>query len=91
MCNMPDYLMQRIVRCEKRVFKIIGTTDNFPRVNKVAEGICEKLFAGVLSCDSHSLREMFLTRHFKSRNNCHLRPPFTKTKRFKESFIKFCE
>ena len=89
LCNMPTYLLNKIVGIEKRAFRVCGSpmTENF---TQAADSVCRKLFQKVHDKQEHPLRELFLHRKPTKRNSCALRPPLTKTKRLKNSFIRHC-
>ncbi len=89
LCNMPLYLFKKLVRLEKRACRIIGDAPRDPLL-ETGEALCERLFNQVLSNLDHPLRQCFLPRNSTLRNSCPLRPPLTRTARFKNSFIKFC-
>ena len=88
-CNLPRYLLEKLNRVEKRAARIIGG-DLVPSLSIVLENHCSSLFEKVLKDTQHPLRELFLHRTPTLRNLCTLRPPRTRTKRFKDSFIRFC-
>ena len=91
-CNAPRYLIDNFEHFERRVFRVIGDT-NFPSFCEVAEKICKKLMHTILMCQEHPLRELFLTcpSTYAIRKHNSLRRPFTRTKRFRDSFIKYCD
>ena len=82
------------IKLERRVSHITGVflSDDASVLN-AASLSCNKLFATILSASSHPLRDLFenrLSRSTRPSVSCPLRPPFAKTKRFANSFIKFC-
>ena len=88
-CNLPKYLMDRLLRVERRILKLIGN-DSAPSLTTNAERQCKKLFSNILRDSTHPLRELFIPREPTFRNRCTLRPPRTRTKRFGNSFLRFC-
>ena len=90
-CNIPYYLKEKLSRVEKRVIRIINDP-NFVYVSlfDAAEKMCHSLFTSVLNNSEHPLQELFEHRLKTARNSCNLRPPHTRTKRLKRSFISFC-
>ena len=93
-CNAPDYLLRKLLKLERRVFRIIGVSlPNDSSLLNAASVSCQKLFSAVLSNISHPLRDIFDPGHSRLTrlsSSCPLRPPFAKTKRFANSFTKFC-
>ena len=90
-CNMSQYLKEKLFRVEKRVLRIINHSD-FTKVTLFSSGdkICENLFSRVVNEPLHPLREFFNPRSVSLRNKCCLKRPRAKTKRFRDSFIKYC-
>lgn len=94
-CNATDYVLNNLLRVERRVLKIIGT--NLERdvdILQTADHSCRKLFKRIVESDVHPLRELFSLRpscNYSIRRKCHLFPPRAKTRRFQKSFIKFCK
>ena len=88
-CNMPLFLRNKLNRLEKRALRFIGDVPH-----TLHEAMAEKswltLFDQVEADSDHPLRECFLPRAPSRRNTHTLRPPTTRTKRFKDSFIRFC-
>ena len=62
---------------------------NFCALLSVSETICKKFFKNISKSPNHPLRNMFQSRSATPRNPCILRPPFAKTTRFYNSFIRF--
>ena len=92
LCNAPLYLLRQVLNVEKRVFKIIFS-DNVP-INDClffAENTCKSLFTQIHDNPDHPLRILFDKREPSRTNRLLLCPPQTKTKRFSDSFIKFCK
>ena len=89
LCNLPKYLMERLMRVERRILRLIGN-NAAPCLIDDAERQCTKLFFNTLHDSKHPLRELFLPRDPTLRNRCILRPPRTRTERFKNSFLRFC-
>ena len=90
-CNAPDYLFAQLLKIEKRVFNIIGSS-KFPCLAVVGHKICSRLMMAIEKHPDHLLRPMFLSRDFRTtRAQNSIRPPFARTKRFSKSFIKFCK
>ncbi len=89
-CNLSFYLMQRLERVERRIFRLIGQPDTLrPSLIESSQDLCRKLFSQVTVNEHHPLRSLFLSRVPTARNALTLKPPFARTKRFKDSFIKF--
>lgn len=88
MCNMPLSLSKKLERVERRASRIIGDAPN-ERLLGNANSSCARLFSQVAMHPDHPLRQCFLPRIPSTRNRRLLRPPLTKTARFKNSFIKF--
>ena len=88
-CNLPACLYDKIRRVERRAARIVGQPFNVD-LGQSADALCNKLFDKVITSVDHTLRELFLCRQPTFRNPCVLRPPLTRTKRFKNSFIKYC-
>ena len=89
-CNLPDFLFTKLCRVERRVLRIAGISHASENLNSFLLRSCLKLFSSVAHHSDHPLRVMFDSAHSRSvRHICPLRPPFAKTKRFSNSFIKF--
>ena len=90
-CNMPSYLKEKMLRVEKRIFRIIDNED-LCRTTLFSAGnqMCVNLFEKVCQEPLHPLRSFFDTRTRYLRADCALRKPKSKTKRFSDSFIRFC-
>lgn len=91
MCNAPLYLVQKLINIEKRAFKIMNIKSECTLLDNIMNETCLRLFQKTLQNPSHPLRRMFRTRTISHRNSCPLRPPFTRTERFRLSFIKFAD
>jgi len=91
-CNAPQYLMNRFLSFERRAFRIIGWDHSSQfSVIHTGERQCSKLFESIEASRTHPLRSMFLEKAPSStRSSLSLRRPRSKTKRFLESFVKFC-
>lgn len=92
-CNIPMYLRRKLIRVERRALKIIGTYDKQCDLFDAGEKMCRKVFQKVLLQPQHPLRQFFDTREsFRTTRTNHyvIRRPKTATKRFLDSFIKFC-
>lgn len=89
-CNIPSYLFNCIARVERRVFRIIGDeAKSLMSFESAARQVCENLFDDVLKNVHHPLRSMFVNRIPTCRNPAVLKPPFARTVRFKNSFVRF--
>ena len=89
-CNLPTYLQKQLVRIENRVLRIMNSDDLYPDLSSAAERACVKLFKRIEHDANHPLRTMFdIQSPNQTRSTCILRPPFAKTKRFYDSFIRF--
>ena len=91
-CNAPNYLVNRLVSFEKRAFRIMGLDhSSHMSVSDFGESLCSSLFNSIERSKNHPLRSMFLENALTStRSSLSLRRPFCKTKRFRDSFVKFC-
>ena len=91
-CNCPDYLLQKLLYVERRIFKIIGSSD-FTKFPDAANSMCFKLMSSIVNNPHHPLRVMFLSNNntISTRHTKTIRPPFARTSRFSESFTKFCK
>lgn len=89
-CNLPSYLTNRLVAVEKRVRRIIAAEVNQEDITQAGTKYCTNLFNSILSNPSHPLRALFeVAPSTATRSSSTLRPPFAKTKRLSNSFIKF--
>ena len=91
-CNAPMFLHELLSKVEKRAFRIIFNkkSSDFQCINRAAQTLCENFFQKILNLRDHPLRSLFVDRVPTTRNPCTLRRPFARTKRFSNSFIKFC-
>lgn len=90
-CNIGKCNMRSLIQLENRIcrrFQIeceIGF-DTF------CQSIAQKLFLSILKCDSHPLSHIFSANDSrKTRISRRFCTPMTRTKRFSNSFIKFCK
>lgn len=92
-CNLPSYLFSNLKRVEKRAFRIMGCEGNSPTpLSTVTANVCTKLFTSICRADEHPLREMFAPGSNRFTRSCSfIRPPRSKTVRFKESFIRYAK
>ena len=90
-CNIPAYLKSKLVRLEKRVFRIIAGDKDcpFPSVIDAGNILCENLFQKISSDTSHPLRRCFAPRSLRTRTSKTLQPLHSKTARFSSSFMRF--
>ena len=89
-CNLPDCLLTKLLRIERRVLRIVGNVDPSENLSSFLHRSCLKLFSAITHHSDHPLRVMFDSSHSRSvRNTSAFRPPFAKTKRFSNSFIKY--
>ena len=91
-CNLPLYLKDKLHRVEKRALRIMAPCNlNSPTsIFEAGDRLCHGMFCAILSRKGHPLRELFDERDpGVTRAGQILKPPFARTKRFKESFIKF--
>ena len=90
-CNAPEYLLCKLLRIERRAFRIIGS-NSFPSFKDVAEASCRKIITTIEKFPHHPLRDLFLPRTNRTTRlkNC-LQPPRARTSRFSNSFIKYCK
>jgi len=87
-CNMPKYLLKKVVRVEKRAAKFFPEHE-FCDFLAVADDTCRRLFDKVVRSDDHPLKALFDVRPPTRSNPCHLQAPFAKTCRFSNSFLRF--
>ena len=89
-CNIPDCLLVKLKRVEKRALRIMGCDPQVSCIADAADSICTKLFKSLVQNDDHLLRGIFSVRNSRfTRSSKFVRPPFAKTKRFSESFIRY--
>jgi len=90
-CNIPSYLRKKMTSIEKRAQKIINDDDvrKEPFIFDVADDMCQSFFEKVVMNVNHPLRAVFTESTTSSRAPCSIRPPFAKSKRFYNSFIKY--
>jgi hypothetical protein len=87
--NMQKCLLEKIGLVERRVKRIIGEPPPLT-IESFVINISNKLAADIRRSDIHPLREMFCQRSASVTRNAQLfYPPFAKTARFKNSFIRF--
>lgn len=91
-CNAPSYLFDKLLLFERRVCRILNISPNScPSVTSVMDKMCKKLFNQVVQSPSHPLRVLFEQKvQTRTRSNCVFRHPRCSTKRFRNSFIKYC-
>ena len=90
-CNLSLYLQNLLVNVEKRVLRIIHSELDVPDLLSVADRTCFNLLKGIEESPEHPLRVMFESQHeTKTRSSNVFRPPLCKTKRFHNSFVKYC-
>ena len=91
-CNAPSYLFDKLLLFERRVCRILNISPNScPSVTSVMDKMCKKLFNQVAQSPSHPLRVLFEQKlQTSTRSNCVFRHPRCSTKRFRNSFIKYC-
>ena len=87
-CNSPKYLIKKFLRVERRASRFFSDYD-FPSFVSVSDNACKSLFLNIASNPNHSLRCMFNSRTATPRDPSTLCPPFSKTARFSNSFIKY--
>ena len=87
-CNFPRVLQEKLLKFERRVFRIIGEA-NDTTVIEAGEELCKRLFEKVVGFPHHPLRQLFSQRRTVTRASMQLRPPKAKTRRLSESFIRF--
>ena len=90
---MPEYLKDKLARVERRVLRIFNACDDdHCLLFSSGDKMCSKLFNDVISHPGHPLRCFFEeNRRSGSRRLCVLRRPARiRTKRFYNSFIRYC-
>ena len=85
-----QYLLNVFLRVERRASKSF-MLDDFPSFTVAADRMCKKLFINILKNEDHPLRCMFDARTPTYRNPLSVRPPFAKTARLGNSFIKYAK
>ncbi len=92
-CNAPDYLWGSLLRFERRLWRIMGIKrDELLNAQDFMNMSCEALFSKIHENADHSMRCLFLPQCSRlSRSRLLLRPPFARTKRFQNSFIRYCK
>ena len=91
-CNAPAYLFNKLLAFERRVCRIVNIVPNSrPSVTSLIDSMCKKLFCQVARHKNHPLNALFEKKN-ESKTRCKelFRPPRCKTKRFSNSFIKYC-
>ena len=91
-CNSPAYLKEKLVGVEKRALRIIGDSNRSPSFLATADNLCQNLFKKASQSEDHPLRRLFQKRPhpLNTRSKNTFNPPFTKTERLKNSFVKYC-
>ena len=87
-CNIPVYLQEKLLRFEKRIFRIIGIHSNTSIID-AGENSCKTLFSKISKFRNHCLRRCFVQRSTVTRMSNHLRPIRAKGVRLSRSFIRF--
>ena len=93
-CGKRDalYLKDKLHRVEKRALRIMAPRNlNYPpSIFEAGDRLFHGMFCAILSGKGHPLRELFDERDpGVTHAGQILKPPFARTKRFKESYIKF--
>lgn len=87
-CNLPIRLQEKLLKFERRVFRIIGQSISTSIID-AGEQMCRNLFAKVSRSEDHCLFRCFTQRLTVTRKSQHLRPLRAKSVRFSRSFIRF--
>jgi len=87
-CNLPVYLQDRLLKFERRMFRLIGATNDVSVV-EAGDRFCQKLFDTVSRSSSHCLRRCFTQQLTNTRQSLKLRPIRARTSRLSRSFIRF--
>ena len=86
--------MNRLLSFEKRAFRIMGLTHS-PHLSilDISDKQCSNLSnLSIESSTNHPLRSLLEENAVTfTRSTLSLKKPFSKIKRFKESFIKYCK
>lgn len=90
MCNMPEYLKNKLIRIENRMKRIFGADVFHKSLSLVGDQICQNLVRNVISDVHHPLRTFFKSRISRTRNKCPLMRPKIRTQRYGKTFIKYC-
>ena len=90
-CNAPQFLMDRLLPFERRIFSFVYRFDvKVPSICEAGELCCRRLFQKVQHLPSHPLRVLFQHKPTdRTRRKATLLPPPAKTKRFSSSFVRF--
>ena len=89
-CNLPAYLQERLLKFERRIFRIIGAKNDIS-VIEAGDQFCQKLFDKVSRSNSHCLRRCFSQQLTNTRQSLKLRPIRSRTSRLSRSFIRFAK
>ena len=89
-CNLPEYLMCKIIKVENRVKQLIGSS---PQVNlrDFCDHICTKMVKAAIQNDKHPIQKLFMLNP-SQRNNRHTTKfiaPRCKTSRRQNSILKY--
>jgi hypothetical protein len=87
-CNVPQRLYAKLQKVESRAKRIIGS-DPPTKLDEFCGKICQKLSNKIKKSPIHPLHYIFDKRRPHGRNLNIFCPPFAKTARFSNSFIKF--
>jgi len=92
-CNAPEYLHNKLFRFENRAFRIMNLDSKLhPSLESSMTSLCDNLFMQIAKSPDHPLRSMFqMKASNRTRSTSSLVKPFTRTKRYKNSFIKYCK
>ncbi|MEL7309671.1 MAG: reverse transcriptase domain-containing protein, partial [Pseudomonadota bacterium] len=84
-CNAPDYVLDKLSRIENRICRIINCDAMSPQLSDAAEMMCKRMVTSIEKNPDHLLRDMFEVRcHDRTRERRSLRPPRTRTSRFRK-------
>ena len=100
-CNFPAYLRERLLKLERRVFRIAGASNDVSVIEagdiirwcipyyEAGDSLCQNLFAQVCSNNNHCLRRCFTQQLTNTRQSLKLRPLRAKGSRLSRSFVRF--
>ena len=91
-CNAPKYIFNKLVSFERRVCRICNISPGArPSVTRVIDDICNTFLKKIIDFPEHPLRVLFVPKKMDfTRSKNVFQHPRTRTRRFKDSFIKYC-
>jgi len=86
-CNMPDYLIKKYVKFERRCCLLMGCSPSKTFID-IIYSMCIKFKYNILTLEDHPFRQMFLSTPVRTRNS-RLIAPGGSTRIYSNSFIRF--